>query len=125
MIATGSPTDTLRNVNAVLDVLGLLPVTHLQSDDDGLGLALLLQTCSKAIEAAQRDMDKMELQRKITAVSAPAALTFNPPVRRMAMRGSGSSWRMAEQVAQRNPNGMNQVVLLMDGQESLWRAGWT
>ncbi len=109
----------------MLDVLGLLPVTHLQSDDDGLGLALLLQTCSKAIEAAQRDMDKMELQRKITAVSAPAALTFNPPVRRMAMRGSGSSWRMAEQVAQRNPNGMNQVVLLMDGQESLWRAGWT
>ncbi len=32
---------------------------------------------------------------------------------------------MAEQDAQRNPNGMNQVVLLMDGQESLWRAGWT
>ena len=32
---------------------------------------------------------------------------------------------MAEQVAQRNPNGMSPVVLLMDGQESLWRAGWT
>jgi hypothetical protein len=31
---------------------------------------------------------------------------------------------MAEQVAQRNPNGMSPVVLLMDGQESLWQAGW-
>jgi hypothetical protein len=34
------------------------------------------------------------------------------------------SW-MAEQVAQRNPEGTNPVVLLMDGQDSLWRAGWT
>jgi hypothetical protein len=32
---------------------------------------------------------------------------------------------MAEQVAQRNPDGTNPVVLLMDGQDSLWRAGWT
>jgi hypothetical protein len=32
---------------------------------------------------------------------------------------------MAAQVAQRNPNGMSPVVLLMDGQESLWQAGWT
>jgi hypothetical protein len=32
---------------------------------------------------------------------------------------------MAEQVAQRNPDGTNPVVLLMDGQDSLWRAGQT
>ena len=31
---------------------------------------------------------------------------------------------MAAQVAQRNPAGMKQVVLLMDGQDSLWKAGW-
>ena len=31
---------------------------------------------------------------------------------------------MAEQVAQRNPDGMKRVILLMDGQDSLWRAGW-
>jgi len=31
---------------------------------------------------------------------------------------------MAEQVAQRNPAGKNPVVLLMDGQDSLWKAGW-
>jgi hypothetical protein len=31
---------------------------------------------------------------------------------------------MAAQVAQRNPEGKNPVVLLMDGQESLWVAGW-
>jgi hypothetical protein len=31
---------------------------------------------------------------------------------------------IAAQVAQRNPNGMSPVVLLMDGQESLWQAGW-
>ena len=30
---------------------------------------------------------------------------------------------MAEQMTQRNPEGNKQVVLLMDGQESLWRAG--
>ena len=31
---------------------------------------------------------------------------------------------MGEQVAQRNPEGKKQVILLMDGQESLWNAGW-
>jgi hypothetical protein len=31
---------------------------------------------------------------------------------------------MAEQVAQRHPDGNQQVVLLMGGQDSLWRAGW-
>jgi hypothetical protein len=31
---------------------------------------------------------------------------------------------MGEQVAQRNPEGKKQVVLLMDGQDSLWKAGW-
>jgi hypothetical protein len=31
---------------------------------------------------------------------------------------------VAEQVAQRNPDGNKQVILLMDGQDSLWRAGW-
>ena len=31
---------------------------------------------------------------------------------------------MAEQVTQRNPDGMKKVILLMDGQDSLWRAGW-
>jgi hypothetical protein len=31
---------------------------------------------------------------------------------------------MAAQVAQRNPAGKNPVVLLMDGQDSLWKAGW-
>ena len=31
---------------------------------------------------------------------------------------------MAEQVAQRNADGSKHVILLMDGQESLWRAGW-
>jgi len=31
---------------------------------------------------------------------------------------------MAEQVAQRNPDGKKHVVLLMDGQDSLWRDGW-
>ncbi len=31
---------------------------------------------------------------------------------------------MAEQVTQRNPEGNKQVVLLMDGQDSLWKAGW-
>jgi hypothetical protein len=61
----------------VLDVLALLLATHLQSDDH-LGFALLIQTCSYAIEAAPRDLDKMKFQRKITAVSALAALTFNP-----------------------------------------------
>jgi hypothetical protein len=53
---------------AAHDVLALLPVTRLQSDDDELGLALLLQTCSKAIEAAQRDVDKMAFKQEITAV---------------------------------------------------------
>jgi len=32
---------------------------------------------------------------------------------------------MAAQVAQRNPDEIKPVVLLMDGQDSLWRAGWT
>jgi hypothetical protein len=27
---------------------------------------------------------------------------------------------MAEQVTQRNPDGMKKVILLMDGQDSLW-----
>jgi hypothetical protein len=31
---------------------------------------------------------------------------------------------MAGQVTQRNPNGKKELVLLMDGQESLWNAGW-
>ncbi len=31
---------------------------------------------------------------------------------------------MADQVTGRNPSGKKKVVLLMDGQESLWRAGW-
>jgi hypothetical protein len=31
---------------------------------------------------------------------------------------------MAEQAAQRNRDGNKPLVLLMDGQESLWRAGW-
>jgi len=31
---------------------------------------------------------------------------------------------MAEQAAQRNPDGDKPVILLMDGQNSLWRAGW-
>jgi len=31
---------------------------------------------------------------------------------------------MGEQVAQRNPEGKKQVILLMDGQDSLWTAGW-
>ncbi len=31
---------------------------------------------------------------------------------------------MAEQVARRNPDGAKKVVLLMDGQDSLWTAGW-
>jgi hypothetical protein len=31
---------------------------------------------------------------------------------------------MAEQVAQRNSDGMKHVILLMDGQDSLWRAAW-
>jgi hypothetical protein len=31
---------------------------------------------------------------------------------------------MAEQATQRNPDGKKEVLLLMDGQESLWRAGW-
>jgi len=31
---------------------------------------------------------------------------------------------MGEQVAQRNPEGTKQVILLMDGQDSLWTAGW-
>jgi len=31
---------------------------------------------------------------------------------------------MAEQAAQRNPDGTKHVILLMDGQDSLWRAGW-
>jgi hypothetical protein len=31
---------------------------------------------------------------------------------------------MAAQVAQRHPAGMKQVVLLMDGQDALWKAGW-
>jgi hypothetical protein len=31
---------------------------------------------------------------------------------------------MAEQAAQRNPAGKNPVVLLTDGQDSLWKAGW-
>ena len=31
---------------------------------------------------------------------------------------------MAEQVTGRNPDGNKKVVLLMDGQESLWRAAW-
>ena len=68
LITKGSPADTLHNVNAVLDVLALLPVTRLQSDDDGLGLALLLQTCSTAIEAAQGDVDEMAFQQGITAI---------------------------------------------------------
>jgi hypothetical protein len=55
-------------VNAVLDVLALVPVAQLQSNSDGLGLARLHQTCSKAIEAAQRHVGKAELQRQITAV---------------------------------------------------------
>jgi hypothetical protein len=31
---------------------------------------------------------------------------------------------LAEQVTQRNPDGKKAVILLMDGQDSLWRAGW-
>jgi hypothetical protein len=31
---------------------------------------------------------------------------------------------MAEQVARRNPDGKKPVILLMDGQDSLWKAGW-
>jgi hypothetical protein len=31
---------------------------------------------------------------------------------------------MAEQTRRRNPDGNQPVVLLMDGQESLWKAGW-
>jgi hypothetical protein len=31
---------------------------------------------------------------------------------------------MADQVTGRNPNGKKELVLLMDGQESLWRAAW-
>jgi hypothetical protein len=31
---------------------------------------------------------------------------------------------MAEQARRRNPNGKKELVLLMDGQESLWNAGW-
>jgi hypothetical protein len=31
---------------------------------------------------------------------------------------------MGEQVAQRNPEGNKPVILLMDGQDSLWTAGW-
>jgi hypothetical protein len=31
---------------------------------------------------------------------------------------------MAEQARRRNPNAKKEVVLLMDGQESLWNAGW-
>jgi len=31
---------------------------------------------------------------------------------------------MAEQAAQRNPEGNKPVILLMDGQDSLWKAGW-
>lgn len=31
---------------------------------------------------------------------------------------------MAEQVTQRNPDATKKVILLMDGQDSLWRAGW-
>ena len=31
---------------------------------------------------------------------------------------------LAEQMTQRNPEGNKQVVLLMDGQDSLWKAGW-
>ncbi len=31
---------------------------------------------------------------------------------------------MAEQVTQRNPDAKKPVILLMDGQDSLWRAGW-
>ena len=32
---------------------------------------------------------------------------------------------MAQQAAQRNPDGNKPVILLMDGQASLWNAGWT
>ena len=31
---------------------------------------------------------------------------------------------MAEQVSERNPDGTKHLILLMDGQDSLWKAGW-